>query len=267
MTDPIGGYRLGKRPAVVVKGLRMLDEYVDGRLPSPPPEVHPPALRGGAWGMFGNGNDPDLPPGQNPVGDCVIAEDCHEILTVNARLHMADIVPTTPIAVTEYFQETGGADTGLVIANHLAHWKRTPLYGPPEGGAPKAANQLAAFAPIGTGSILSLQRAIDWCGGAKIGVLLPESAFEQFGRGRPWTFTPGSPVAGGHCICLNGYGPEYVSGVTWAKEVRITYPWLEHACDEMWALILQAVKERGFGPTRIRLDQLEADIDTFAPAA
>lgn len=250
-------YRLGKRPAVRPHALASLDEYIMGRPPQPPAACPPPQIAN--WGMFANGPDPTCDVPGAPFGDCVIAGSAHAIMAVNSALGTADKVPDSDQAVHEYFMETGGVDSGLNVADHLAKWHQYGIFA--DDGS---ANLLPAYAPVSNGSILALHRAIWLCRDCKMGWQLPETAEAQIRAGEPFTVVPGAEIIGGHDMEAVGYDDQWVYLVTWGQLQPASYAFVETYCDEAFALLMQAVKERGFGPTQIDFASLEADLDKLA---
>ena len=242
-------YKLGKLPATPLFGVGVLDDYLTTKPPAPPPTVNPPdVLNGwnGGWGMQGNAT----------YSDCVEADSAHAILALNTVLGTKDTVPDQSETETQYFEETGGGDTGLNIATHLARWRSLGLFN--DDGHK---NTLAAYAPVEL-DILALQRAIWLCRAVPMGWQLPESAEQQF-PDHPFTVTNPYTIVGGHDMLAVGYDPEYLYLVTWGNTHRATWPFVRTFCDEAFALITQSVKEKGFGPTGVDFKSLEADLPTI----
>lgn len=232
--------KLGCLPAKRPVGLSDLGTYAVGKLPSPPKSAHYGHLVTN-FPMFGN----------DVHGDCVKAGEAHLVQVFDAEVKEADTIPTEDAVVAEYFEETGGADSGLVEADALHKWYTVGCWG----------NKLAGYAPVNPRNLIEVHQAVAFYGGAMLGVALPQSAQEQFGSNEPWTVEPGSPILGGHCIDLVGYDAQYLYAVTWGKTVAITYPWFASYVSECWALLSQEFAEAGHGPVpAIDFKSLQADL-------
>ncbi len=242
-------FALGKLPAQLPYGVAYHDDYLVTRPPQPAAVVESPRVA--AWGMDGN----------DTIGDCVIAGSDHLILASDTQLGQRDPVATTQQCCKEYFLQTGGVDSGLVISNNLQKWQTVGLF--------DNSNKIEAYAPIRLSSILALHRAIDLYGFALGGVQLPESAMVQFNHSPslPWTVEKGSQIIGGHCILFTGYNSTWLELVTWGALHRCSYAWYETYCDEVWAVISQEAVKTGHGPGNVLdLAALKADLSRLSVA-
>lgn len=237
-----GPYKLGKLPATRLAGVGLLGDYVTGKLPSPPPTVSVPKT---SYPIDGN----------DQYGDCTIAGVAHLIGAWNVEVGETDTVPDAPTVIATYEQLTGGADTGLNENNVLSYWRSKGLFG----------EQIAAYAPVDRKDLVGLHQAIAFYGGAYLGIACPESAQEQFQAKQPWTYVPSSPIEGGHCIVALGYTATAVLCATWGGIAEVTYPFLAHYLDEVWAIISHQFVKAGRGPD-LDLHTLEADLDQFSQA-
>ena len=237
MSDEGSGLRLGKRPAVRPAGLATLAAYAQGRLPHPPTTSPVPDVA--AWGMLGN----------DRLGDCTIAGAAHLVIAADTEVDGVDHIPDTVEVTDTYLSLTGGADQGLAEYDVLHRWWTDGLFGA----------RIDAYAPVDHRHIAEIQQAVAFYGAAYIGVALPASAQRQFAAGQPWVVDPDSPLVGGHCILLVGYGPQYVQAVTWGAVVDVSWPWLARYCDEAWAVIPHVFTEAGRGPV-LDLASLRQDL-------
>jgi hypothetical protein len=237
-----GPYKLGKLPATRLAGVGMLGDYVTGKLPAPPASV---AVPNTAYPIDGN----------DQYGDCTIAGVAHLIAAWDVEVNEPDRVPDQQTVISTYEQLTGGADTGLNENNVLSYWRSTGLFG----------EKIDAYAPVATKDIVGLHQAVAFYGGAYLGIACPESAQEQFQAKQPWTYVPGSPVEGGHCIVALGYTATAMLCATWGGIAEVTYPFLAHFMDEAWAVISHQFVEAKRGP-ELDLSTLEADLDQFSQA-
>lgn len=228
---------LGKLDPQFPHQVAYFTDYIRQKPPAPRDKVGAPAISN--WGMLGN----------DANGDCVMAGSAHGIMTYNALVGTSDPVPDEQAVLELYYQLTGGADTGLVIAQALKEWQQKGFW----------SNKIAGYAPTRLRSVPELQLAIDLFGLAKLGIQCPESAQEQFAAGQPWTYVKGSPVEGGHDVEAVGYDATYVYVVTWGELHPVAYSFLAHYQDEAWAIISQEYVEAGRGPT-LDLDALRRDL-------
>ena len=235
----MSAFRLGKLPATRLAGVRDLAAYAVGKLPAPPAQVAVPKA---SYPLDGN----------SEYGDCVMAGCGHLVAAWDAETGKTDPVPDQDEVVRTYFELTGGPDSGLNEASVLATWRAQGLFG----------ERIAAYAPVSVSDIVSLHQAIAFYGGSMLGIACPQSAQQQFADGQPWTFVPGSPVIGGHCIVALGYDSEAVLCATWGGIARVSYPFLAHFMDEAWAIIPSEFVEAGKGPS-LDLASLRADLDSL----
>jgi hypothetical protein len=204
---------------------RDLTHYLTKPLPAPPREVDAPQLE---YSMACN----------DRLGDCTIAGALHtDQATANLTLEPW-IYPGDPAVSEEYFKLSGGQDTGLVEARVLRVWHQTGLFG----------HKLAAFAPLHVKHTTPIKQAVALCGAVYTGALIPAPAQRQFAAGEPWDLT-GTPddssIEGGHAICYVGYNATGPICVTWGALQQITWRWHLAYCEEAYATITGAVKERG----------------------
>ena len=242
------GLELGKLPATRLAGVETLSAYASGKLPTPPASVAVP------------GPVADYPMDGNDVwGDCTIAGIAHLLAAWNILVDSTSIpVPTAQQCIALYEQLTGSntpPGDGLNETTLLAQWRKEGLFG----------NQIEAYAPVDYKSIIDLHQAVAFYGGAYLGIACPESAQQQFQENQPWTYVPGSPIEGGHCIVALGYTPTALLCATWGGIAEVTYPFLAHYLDEAFAIISQEFVQANGGP-ELDLAALEEDLDSLKHA-
>jgi hypothetical protein len=213
-----------------------LSVYATSKLLAPPSEV---AVPNAQYPIDGN----------DRYGDCTMAGVAHLISAWDAEVTEDDLVPNAPDVIAEYFQLTGGQDSGLNEADVLRTWQKSGLFG----------HQIAAYAPVDPSNITELHQAVAFYGACYLGINCPESAQEQFAEDQPWTYVPGSPIEGGHCIVALGYTSSALLCATWGGIAEVTYPFLSHFMDESWAIISNQFVEAGKGPL-LDLAALQADL-------
>jgi hypothetical protein len=230
-------FKLGKAPAVR-PALAMFHQYFEGTvLPVAPARceyamkvTYPMALNG-------------------TYGDCVVAGHVHLSQAVAYENGGMYAVPEDPAIKTEYFDLTGGADTGLVESAFLAAAQSSPILG----------SQIDVFAPVDHTNLDHIKSAIYLCGGLFLGVSLPQSAEQQFPG--LWTVVTGSPIIGGHCIIAIGYDAQGVYLVSWGMVVKATWAWFESYVDEAYAVLYTEQVQQNRGPLKqLDIRRLRANV-------
>jgi hypothetical protein len=166
------------------------------------------------------------------LGCCVISGRAHQTLRFEA-LEQRTVIPITDNDVkAEYFKESGGQDSGLVILDSLKSWRS-------EGWkVGDATYTIHAFASVDWRSPQSVKIAAYYLTGCYSGVMLPESAKDEFSSGKVWSDLSCEPGGwGGHMMYICGYDPEGVMFVTWGKKQRATWEWVRKYCDEMYGIV------------------------------
>ncbi len=167
-------------------------------------------------------------------GCCVISGRAHQTLRFE-DLEQKKVIPIGDKDVTrEYFKETGGEDTGLVVLDSLNLWRHNGW----KVGQKKYT--IRAYAEIDRSSRTEVRRAIFADVGVGIGVDLPLDAKKQIAAGQPWDVTTGRGAKpgswGGHYVYVSGYTPKGPVCVTWGRKQQITWAWLGKYCDEAYAI-------------------------------
>ena len=168
------------------------------------------------------------------LGDCVIAGRAHQTLRFEDIEQGAVISITDDEVRKQYFKETGGADTGLVVLDSLKLWRQKGWK------AAKKPYKIKAFAEVNPLSSQQMREAIFADVGVGLGVQLPTSAQAQITTGQPWDLTDGPDSApgswGGHYVYVPGYTPQGPVCVTWGRKQQMTWAWLDKYCDEAYAV-------------------------------
>jgi hypothetical protein len=156
------------------------------------------------------------------LGDCVIAGRAHQTLRFE-DIEQGSVIMITDADVTkEYFKETGGRDTGLVVLDSLNLWRRNGWK------AGKRSYKIQAFAEVDRTSRDEVRRGIYADVGIGLGVQLP------------WDVTSGPKAKpnswGGHYVYVPGYTPAGPVCVTWGRKQQMTWAWLAKYCDEAYAI-------------------------------
>jgi hypothetical protein len=172
--------------------------------------------------------------GNDTHGDCVIAGRAHQTLRFEDIEQGAVITITDNDVLKEYFKETGGADTGLVVLDSLNLWRH-------EGWkAARHTYHIRAYAEVDRTNHDEVRQAIFADIGVGLGLQLPKSAQGQIQTGQPWDVTTGPDARpgswGGHYVYVSGYTPGGPVCVTWGRKQQMTWAWFDKYCDEAYAL-------------------------------
>ena len=122
------------------------------------------------------------------LGCCVISGRAHQTLRFE-DIEQGSVLMITDKEITrEYFKETGGADSGLVVLDSLNTWRHKGWK------LGKHTYRIQAFAEVDRGNHAQTRRAIYADVGVGIGVNLPKSAQTETQTGQPWATTSGPPM-------------------------------------------------------------------------
>lgn len=173
--------------------------------------------------------------GNNDVGDCVMAYRAHATLRFEYLEQKKILKITDADVLGEYFKETGGKDTGLVIIDSLKQWRT-------KGWKAAGSNySILSFAEIALKNQTQLKQTVylDVC--ACLGLDLPESAQDEIDAGKPWSKTTGTGRKidswGGHCVIVVGYTKVGPVCITWGQRQQMTWAWYFKYCTEAYAVI------------------------------
>lgn len=193
--------------------------------------------------------------GNDKYGDCTIAGIAHLIQIWNWLFGRSLPVPGEAEIDSTYFRLTGGGDTGLVEANVLKTFKTVGLFG----------QKIKLYAPIKVTNRTAIKQAIAFYGGVYLGILCPESAQRAFqrqletGKLVPWKYE-GESTEDGHCIVGIGFNEKGVECATWGGVVLVEWSFFDHYLEEAWAVLSQALVEKGEDTLGLDVQLLEADI-------
>ena len=198
-----------------------------GALPTPPPQLDFFSKSLDALGtMLGNGPDPTLPPGQDPVGDCVCACDLH-LAAMRACNAGAPWVPQTSQALDLYSTLTGfrpgdpSTDQGTDPLALLRYRLGGAVY--PDGSRILDARFVDAT------SEQKLKEAMWLADGCIAWASMPDG-WESLEEGDDIWDLDGPPnPQNGHCFGLGEFGLQRIKLVEWgmpsksARAIRMTY--------------------------------------------
>ena len=172
------------------------------------------------------------------LGDCVIAARAHMTLRFE-KFEQAELIPISDDEVkTEYFKETGGPDSGLVMLDSLNHWRKD---GWTAGG--KTYN-IHAYASVDWKNHDQVKQGIFLLSGVYFGMQVPQSAVDQFKAGKIWEVVANDGgIQGGHAVYTMAYvkilaynqvGPVIE---TWGKRVQATWEFWDRYVDECYVIV------------------------------
>jgi hypothetical protein len=168
------------------------------------------------------------------LGCCVIAGRAHQTLRFEDIEQGSVLMINDKDITKEYFKETGGVDSGLVVLDSLNAWRHNGWK------VGKQTYTIKGFAEVNRADHDLVRQAIFADVGVGIGVNLPKSAQVEIQTGQPWATTtgPGSTPGswGGHYVYLCGYTPTGPVCVTWGRKQQIAWAWFDKYCDEAYAI-------------------------------
>jgi hypothetical protein len=173
--------------------------------------------------------------GNDEYGDCVIAGRAHQTLRFEKAEQDKLIKIGDNDVLREYFNQTGGVDSGLVVLDSLKEWRSKGWL------AAKRRYKIKAFAQINRARRAEIKRAVFMDLGVGLGLSLPDAALTQFYAGKPWAVTGGKAGKpnpdNGHYVYVPGYTKSGPVCVTWGRKQQMTWPFLAKYCDEAYAII------------------------------
>ena len=172
--------------------------------------------------------------GNDTKGDCVIAGRAHQTLRFEDIEQGSVLMISDSDVLKEYYKETGGPDSGLIVLDSLKLWRK-------KGWKVGRKNyKIQAFAEADYTNHTQVRQTIFSDVGIGLGVQLPNSAKKQIQTGQPWDVTTGPDSKpgswGGHYVYVPGYTPSGPVCVTWGRKQQMTWKWLDKYCDEAYAI-------------------------------
>ncbi|HZZ27710.1 MAG TPA: hypothetical protein VFE46_06845 [Pirellulales bacterium] len=218
-------FKLGKAPVRRDPRTMKFASLVKARITIPKEYDFDAQHRGIPTPMFAN----------DRYGDCVMAGRAHQTLRFELVEQKKIISISDQDVIREYFEETGGADTGLVVLDSLQKWQSA-------GWLVGAANyKIRGYSELELANHDQVKQAIVLDLGVGLGLSLPLSAQVQFQTGKPWDVVRGPRGAvnswGGHYVFVPGYTTQGPVCVTWGRKQQMTWAFFDKFCDEAYAII------------------------------
>lgn len=173
-------------------------------------------------------------------GDCVVADWCAHLLRDEKFEQNIQIEIPDADVKTEYFEQTGGTDSGLVMLYYLKHLRTDGIK------IGDRTYKIHAFAEVDFHDHEEVKQAIHLLRGVYFGMLVPQSMIDQFNAGEMFSVVVGSPIKGGHAVyspaylhfnrveSVNEIGPVFR---TWGTRVQATWAFWDKYVDECYAVI------------------------------
>ena len=228
--------------------LRLRDFLVDlprGFVGAEPPKPPATSDRTGTipkagWGNLGN----------DRYGNCVLAGEAHWWMALASETGGSYTVDE-PALIKLYLQLSPG-DRGLIIADTLGIEQKTGLLG----------EKIIGYVAIDKKADLIKIAIHEFCG-AKLGVMVPNSAMRQFSAGQPWVYK-GDAGTYAHDIEAQAYDANYVYCVTWGKLVPVEWRWLAAYWSEGFARVsARWLDKSGVTPTGLNVTKLLEALDAI----
>ena len=172
------------------------------------------------------------------VGNCLIASRAHMTLRFEffSRGRLLDIPDA--VVIDEYKRELrrmANEKKHLHMLDSLKSWRK-------RGWNINGKNySILAFAEIEPKRIKQVKTAVCHLHGVYTGLALPNCAYEQIMRGKPWDIIPGPSGAAnpnnGHCVYICGYTKTGPVCVTWGRKQSMTWRFFTTCCDEAYAIV------------------------------
>jgi hypothetical protein len=154
-------------------------------------------------------------------------------------------------------------DQGCQMQDVLAYAKKHGI-----ADATGKMHKVAGFAAFGNPvDEMLLGQVLDVFGTVYTGFNVQQAIEEQFSEGKPWTYHPGEPYVGGHCVVLQKRDPVkqkagFLNYVTWGAMTEATAGWLTHTVEECWAVVTQDwLTANGTSIEGMALTKLLADME------
>lgn len=242
--------KFGKAPPKIRPETPRLKSYLTPELPTPPPTVDTLTRMLTTLGKT-VADIPALFPmnGNDTIGDCVASALAHDQTMFRGMIGHLAIWGQADVE-RFYFSQTGGQDTGLVIADTLHYWHTHPLNG----------DRILAYALVDHQNHVEVMQALSLFGRLFTGFQVTDQTVSQFEHNQPWT--PGTLIGEGHAIDIVEYTSGGVQALTWGSVTIGEWAWWDQGVDECWIVIPPEAESLKFDG--INLQQLIADMHALA---
>lgn len=169
------------------------------------------------------------------IGDCTCAAIAHSIQAWTAYAKGLVTLPNSAVlALYEamgYIPGNPATDRGAVEQDVLAKVQEVGIGG----------HKILAYAQVNHKDPDEMKLALHLFGSLYLGAQMPQSALDQTDAHQPWTYVPGSQIAGGHAFVAQRWDTTAapMSVVTWGQLQRVDMQWWECFGEEAWVIITQ----------------------------
>lgn len=186
-------------------------------------------------------------------GDCVIAARAHQTLRFEKYEQGIQIPISDDEVVGEYFEQTGGRDTGLILLTSIKDWRND---GWEVGGKNYT---IYAFASVDWPDHEEVKHCIHLLGGVNFGMRVYQTDMDQFHAGEGWHLTDDNGAfKGRHGVYAcqyrdinNGiesvkypdsskvvsYSQDGVWAMTWGRKQFMTWDFWDARVDEAYGIV------------------------------
>jgi hypothetical protein len=201
------------------------------------------------WKMLGN----------DRYGDCVWAGAAHEHMLFNKVIQHTEVPFDDQSVLGDYSAVTGfdpndpSSDKGTNVHDALSYRRHTGI-----ADSNGSRHMIGAYVSLDPKNWDHLEQAAFIFGAVGIGFQFPQSAMDQFNNNEPWDVVPGSPIEGGHYVCVVGSvdSPTQATAITWGRRQPFTKAFYEQYNDESWAYVTPEELHNGAGFHGFDMDKL-----------
>ncbi len=212
--------------------------------------------------------------GNDGYGDCVIAGQANHLLRLE-RIEQRATVPLSDDDVLARYKALTGCqrpgdalDTGLYVIDAMKNWRNSGWHLPPARRRADHTYKIHAYGELDPGDPAQLRMASYLFHGIHLGFSLPLVA-RSMTDGGVWDYYKGETGPqwrpgswGGHLVYSKAFDLTGLEILTWGKKIRVTDSFVEHYCDEAWALVDDLDKWRA--RQVIDVETLEAELRQVA---
>jgi hypothetical protein len=258
-------YKLGKTPARPDAIKLKFSKYLEAKelkLPKHPENFgHEGVIGRKDWGMLGN----------DKYGDCVWAGAAHETrmwgymggVHGGAWFRDKDVLSDYS-AATGFDPAKSETDNGTDMQK-AASYRRT--VGIVDGHGRR--HKVSAYLALEPGNLEQHLQALYLFGAVGLGIRFPVAFMDQFNRGQPWAYVPGSSwkIEGGHYIPLVAKRKDYLHTVTWGQIQPMDVEAWKKVGDESVVYLSEEMLVNGKSPEAFDYTALQADLNALTSVA
>lgn len=188
--------------------------------------------------------------GNDAWGNCVIVGQAHHMTRLE-RIEQRRTLPITEDDVVDRYKALSGAqepgdrnDVGLVVLDALKRWREGWQLDFSRSDPPRD-YKISAYGELDPHDLWQLRAAVFYLHGVQFGFWLPLTAQDGLNSENPtWDYIPTGDERerpgtwGGHLVYSKAYNSDGSFEIlTWGMKVRVTPAFIDHYCDEAWAVV------------------------------